>query len=338
MRYKLLGQTGLELSALSLGTMTFGGWHVIGDLGEKQAAELVARALDAGVNFFDTADAYGGGEAERLLGRALGKRRQDVIVASKVRLTLGEGPNRGGLTRWHIMRAVEASLQRLGTDVIDLYQLHIVDAWTPLEETVRALDDLVRAGKVRYTGVCNYPAWQIMKGLALADAHGWSRFVSLQAYYSLVGRGLERELLPLVRDQKLGLLIWSPLAGGFLSGKFHRDDDGPEGARRAQFDFPPVQRPQAWDVLDALRDVAAEQELSVARVALAWLLHQEGVTSVIVGAKRAEQLEDNLKAIEVELTADQLEHLDQVSALPAEYPGWMLDWPWDSRMKRGPDS
>lgn len=332
MRYKLLGRTGLEISVLSMGTMTFGGWRVIGDLGQPEANKLVARALDAGINFFDTADAYGGGQSERLLGAALGDRRPDIILATKVRLKLADTPNSGGLSRWHIIRAVEASLQRLGTDYLDLYQLHITDAWTPLDETLRAMEDLVRAGKVRYIGCCNYPAWQLMKGLAISDGRGWSRFVSLQAYYSLAGRGLERELLPLVKDQGLGLLIWSPLAGGFLSGKFQRDDEGPAGSRRTEFDFPPIDRERAWDVLDVMRQVAVEQEISVARVALAWLLHQEGVTSVIVGAKRLDQLEDNLSAVDVQLTADQLERLDKVSALPAEYPGWMLAWPWDERM------
>jgi aryl-alcohol dehydrogenase-like predicted oxidoreductase len=333
MRYKLLGRTGLEVSVLSLGTMTFGGWRVIGDLGQPEANELVAQALDAGINFFDTADAYGGGQSERLLGAALSDRRQDIILATKARLKLGDGPNTGGLSRWHIMRAVEASLKRLGTDYLDLYQLHINDAWTPLDETLRAMDDLVRSGKVRYIGCCNYPAWQLMKGLAISDGRGWQRFVSLQAYYSLVGRGLERELLPLVKDQGLGLLVWSPLAGGFLSGKFHRDDEGPAGSRRTEFDFPPIDRERAWDVLDVMRQVAAEQEISVARVALAWLLAQEGVTSVIVGAKRPDQLADNLLAVATQLTADQLERLDQASALPPEYPGWMLAWPWDERMQ-----
>lgn len=333
MKYKQLGQTGLEVSVLSLGTMTFGNWDVIGDLDQKQADELVGRALDAGINLFDTADAYGGGRSEEILGRALGSRRQEVIVSSKARLKMGDGPNAGGLSRWHIFRAVENSLRRLNTDYLDLYLLHIVDAWTPLEETLRAMDDLVRSGKVRYIGCCNYPAWQIMKGLAIADAHDWSRFVALQAYYSLVGRGLEREIIPLLQDQGLGLMVWSPLAGGFLSGKFSREGNGPTGSRRAKFDFPPVDLETAWDVLDVMGGIAAEHRVSAAQIALAWLLHQAPVSTVIIGAKRLDQLNDNLAAIEVELTAEQLEQLDKVSALKPEYPGWMLAWPWDERMK-----
>jgi aryl-alcohol dehydrogenase-like predicted oxidoreductase len=332
MRYRLLGRTGLKVSELCLGTMTFGGGQTIGGLGQTDADRLVARALDAGVNFFDTADVYSGGEAERMLGRALGARRKDIFVATKVRLRTEEGPNDIGLSRGHILDAVDASLRRLGTDYIDLYQIHIVDALTPLEETLRAFEDLVRWGKVRYIGCCNLPAWQIMKALAISDARGWVRFTSLQAHYTTVERGLERELAPLLSDQGLGLLVWSPLSGGLLSGKFTRESQGPEGSRRASFDFPPVNRERAFDVVDVMREIASDHDVSVARIALAWLLHQDVVTSVIIGAKRLNQLEDNLLAPAVQLSDEDLKRLDRISALPSEYPGWMLTWSWDDRM------
>jgi aryl-alcohol dehydrogenase-like predicted oxidoreductase len=231
------------------------------------------------------------------------------------------------------LSAVDASLRRLGTDYIDLYQIHLPDKLTPIDETLRALDDVVRWGKVRYIGCSNLAAWQMMKALAVSDAHDWARFVSLQAHYTLIERSIEREIVPALRDQGLGLMVWSPLAGGFLSGKVTREGDAPEGSRRASFDFPPIgNRERAFDILDVMRQVAGEQNVSVARIGLAWLLHQEAVTSVIVGAKKPEQLDDNLKAIDVALTTDQLSRLDKVSALPAEYPGWMLQWAWDDRV------
>jgi aryl-alcohol dehydrogenase-like predicted oxidoreductase len=267
-----------------------------------------------------------------MVGNALAGRRQKVILATKVRLGTGRGPNDAGLSRAHILDAVEASLRRLQTDTIDLYQLHIVDALTPLEETLRAMEDLVRSGKVRYIGCCNYPAWQIMKALAIADAHGWSRYVSVQAHYSLAERGLEREIVPLLRDQGLGLLVWSPLSGGLLSGKFAREGNGPQGARRSNFDFPPVDEERAFRVIDLMRSMAASRQVSVAQIALAWLLHQDVVTSVILGARRLDQLEDNLQSPNVRLSQEELAQLDAASALPAEYPGWMLDARWDDRM------
>lgn len=332
MRYRLLGRTGLKVSELSLGTMTFGGGKTIGGIDQATATAMVDRALEAGVNLFDTADVYSGTEAERLLGTALGSRRKDVILATKVRLGTGKGPNDAGLSRFHIMAAVEGSLRRLQTDTIDLYQLHIVDALTPLEESLRALEDLVRSGKVRYIGCCNYPAWQIMKALAISDAHGWVRYAAVQAHYSLAERGLEREIVPLLRDQGLGLLVWSPLSGGLLSGKFTRDGNDPKGARRTTFDFPPVDVDRAYAVLDVLREIAAGHDATVAQVALAWLLHQEIVTSVILGARRVEQLEDNLQSPNVRLSQEELARLDAASALAPEYPGWMLAEPWDDRM------
>ena len=332
MKYNLLGKTGLKVSELCLGTMTFGGREVIGNLGQDEADGLVARALDAGINFFDTADAYSRTKAEGMLGKALGNRRGDVVIATKVRIETGPGPNDLGLSRGHILSAVDASLRRLGSDYIDLYQVHLPDKLTPLEESLRALDDVVRWGKVRYIGVSNFPAWMLMKALGISDRNGWARFVCLQAHYTLIERSLERELIPAIQDQGLGLMIWSPLAGGFLSGKVTREAT-PEGSRRASFDFPPVHdRQRAFDILDVMREVATEQGLSVARIALAWELHQPPVTSAIIGAKRADQLEDNLKATEVRLTDDQLARLDKVSALSPEYPGWMLEHPWDDRV------
>jgi aryl-alcohol dehydrogenase-like predicted oxidoreductase len=332
MRYRLLGRTGLKVSELCLGTMTFGGGKTIGGIDQATATALVDRALEAGINLLDTADVYSGTEAETMLGRALGNRRKDVIIASKVRLGTGKGPNDAGLSRAHIMDAVEGSLRRLQTDTIDLYQLHIVDSLTPLEETLRALEDLVRSGKVRYIGCCNYPAWQIMKALAISDARGWTRYATVQAHYSLAERGLEREIGPLLRDQGLGLLVWSPLSGGLLSGKFTRDGKDPKGARRTTFDFPPVDMERAFAVIDAMAEIAATHQASVAQVALAWLLQQDIVTSVILGARRVDQLEDNLQSPNVHLSLEQLARLATASALAPEYPGWMLAEPWDDRM------
>jgi aryl-alcohol dehydrogenase-like predicted oxidoreductase len=312
--------------------MTFGGGKTIGGIDQATATAMVDRALAAGVNFIDTADAYSGTEAETMVGNALAGRRQQAVLATKVRLGTGRGPNDSGLSRAHILDAVEASLRRLQTDYIDLYQLHIVDALTPLEETLRTMEDLVRSGKVRYVGCCNYPAWQIMKALAIADAHGWSRYVAVQAHYSLAERGLEREIVPLLRDQGLGLLVWSPLSGGLLSGKFTRPGNGPQGARRSNFDFPPVDEERVFRVIDLMRGIAASRDVSVAQIALGWLLHQEVVTSVILGARRLEQLEDNLQSPKVRLSQEELVQLDAASALPVEYPGWMLAGRWDDRM------
>jgi aryl-alcohol dehydrogenase-like predicted oxidoreductase len=328
MKYRLLGRTGLLASELCLGTMTFFGkgfWEVVGKQGQELANEIVARSLDAGINFIDTANVYSFGESETMLGKALvGRARDEVIIATKVRGRMGDEVNNVGLTRHQIMRSVEASLKRLNTDYIDLYQIHGFDPVTPLDETLRALDDLVHQGKVRYIGASNLAAWQLMKALAYSQQHHLARFESLQAYYTIAGRDLEREVIPLVQDQKVGILVWSPLAGGLLTGKFDRQGDGPEGARRANFDFPPVHKERAFDCVDVMREVAEEQGVSVPQIALAWLLQQRAVTSVIIGAKRMEQLEDNLKAVTVTLTEEQLQRLDAVSQLPSEYPQWML--------------
>jgi len=331
MRYKTLGGTGLLVSEICLGTMTFGGrgfWTAIGTLDQSIADRVVARALDAGVNFIDTADVYSEGLSEEITGRAVvnsGRKRSDVVIATKAVGAMGKGPNDRGASRGHIMDAVKESLKRLGTDYIDLYQMHSFDRITPIEETVRALDDLVRHGYVRYVGLSNWQAWTVMKALGIVELHGLTRPATLQAYYTIAGRDLEREIAPLLEAEKLGLMVWSPLAGGLLSGKYDRDSKGPQGSRRVSFDFPPVDKERAFACVDAMREVAKRHNVSVARIALAWLLHRPFVMSVIVGATSIEQLDDNLAATEVSLSAEELGALDRVSALPAEYPGWMIE-------------
>jgi aryl-alcohol dehydrogenase-like predicted oxidoreductase len=326
MNYRQLADTGVFVSELCLGTMTFGGrgqiWEVIGGLNQQSVDELVLGALDAGINFVDTANVYSAGESETMLGKALGSRRHEVVLATKVRGRMGAGPNQVGLSRLHILQAVEGSLKRLDTDYIDLYQIHRFDLLTNIEDTLRALDDLVRAGKVRYVGCSNLAAWQLMKALGVSREQGLERFKCTQSYYSLAGRDLEREMLPLLKDQGLGLLVWSPLAGGFLSGKFTRDS-GDEAARRAKFDFPPVDKEKGFDILDVAKEIADRHGASVAQIALAWILANPAVTSVIIGARRPAQLEDNLKAIDVRLSAEDMKALDEVSKLTTEYPAWM---------------
>ena len=336
MKYNLLGRTGLKVSELCLGTMTFGAkFFNIAEVDQAGANEMVARSLEAGINFFDTADVYSYGESEEILGRAIeesGARRDAVVIATKVRgamsepATQGTGdPNNVGLSRQHIFASCEASLRRLGTDYIDLYQVHGWDALTPIEETMRALDDLVRQGKVRYLGCSNWTARHLMKSLGLAATHDRERFVSLQAYYSLAGRDLEHELLPLCLEEGLGVLPWSPLSGGFLSGKYRRDSPKPEGARRTGFDFPPIDEERGFDAVEALDAVAKARGATVAQTALAWLLARPGVTSVIIGANKRSQLEDNLKAAELRLTSEEVERLSATTAPRAQYPQWMVE-------------
>jgi aryl-alcohol dehydrogenase-like predicted oxidoreductase len=331
MKYRVLGRTGLFVSEVCLGTMTFGGrgfWRAIGQLDQNATTALVRAALDAGVNFLDTADVYSEGESERLLGRALkdiGANRADLVIATKVRGRTGPGPNAVGLSRGHIITAVQESLKRLDTDYIDLYQIHGADIVTPIDETLRALDDLVSGGLVRYVGCSNLMAWQIAKALGLSAARDWARFEAVQAYYSIASRDIEREIVPLLTAEALGLMVWSPLAGGLLSGKFKREGAGPNDARRTSFDFPPVDRDRVFAIIDVMRPVAERHGASVARVALAWLLHQKHVTTVIIGAKTIEQLQDNIAATELRLTEDELATLDKASALKPEYPRWMID-------------
>lgn len=332
MRYKTLGNTGLLVSEICLGTMTFGSgegiWSQIAGLDQQGADRIVARALDAGVNFLDTADIYSDGRSEEVTGRAMknsGRARTDVVLATKVYNPTGKGPNDRGASRGHIMDGVKASLKRLGTDYIDLYQIHGIDQVTPVEEMVRAFDDLMRQGHIRYFGVSNWPAWMTMKALGVADRLNAQRLVSLQAYYTIAGRDLDRDIAPLLASEKIGLMVWSPLAGGLLSGKYDREGSGPQGSRRVTFDFPPVNRDRVFDCVDVMREIAKAHRASVAGVAIAWLLQRPFVTTVIIGAKNSEQLDDNLAATEIKLTGDDLEKLDKVSALPPEYPGWMIE-------------
>lgn len=336
MKYNNLGRTGLKVSELCMGTMTFGSsFFNIGEVDQNLADKLVEKALASGINFFDTADIYSRGESEIILGQSLKTlniRRDAVIIATKVRGPMSDeaaqgtgDPNNKGLSRQHIMASCEASLERLGVDYIDLYQVHGWDATTPMEETLRALDDLVRQGKVRYVGCSNWAARQLAKALQLSKARGWEAFVSLQAYYSVVGRDLEHELLPLCREEGLGVLPWSPLSGGFLTGKFRKGQEAPGGARRADFDFPPVDKERAYDAVEEMELIAQARDLSIPQVALAWLLHQSGVTSIIIGAKKMAQLEDNLKSVEVSLTREEIDRICATTQPPVLYPQWMIE-------------
>jgi aryl-alcohol dehydrogenase-like predicted oxidoreductase len=346
MKLNPLGRTGIFVSELCLGTMTFGGgeeglWGKIGKLQQDESERIVGGALDAGINFIDTADVYAGGRSEEITGQALKNLnvpRERVVVATKVFGETGPGANMRGATRSHIVAALQASLKRLQLDHVDLYQIHGFDPATPIEETVRALDTMVQHGHVRYVGVSNWAAWQIMKALGTAERLGLARFESLQAYYTIAGRDLERELVPMLKSEGLGLLVWSPLAGGFLSGKYGRDRQGDAGSRRTAFDFPPVDKERAFDCIDAMREIATARGVSVAQIALAWLLHQPAVTSVIIGAKKPEQLADNIGATRVELGADELARLDAVSKLPSEYPGWMFTRQGEVRTKQLADA
>jgi aryl-alcohol dehydrogenase-like predicted oxidoreductase len=333
MKYHLLGRTGLKVSELCLGTMTFGTvggrFGAITGVDQTGADALTKRAVEAGINFIDTANIYSEGQSEEITGQAirnLGLKRDDLIIATKVRGKMGDGPNEVGLTRKHIMEQVEGSLQRLQTDYIDLYQTHSFDPLTPWDETLRALDDLVRQGKVRYIGASNVAAWQLTRALDIAHYERLTRYQSLQAYYTIAGRDLERELVPLLLDQQVGLMVWSPLAGGYLSGKYTRDNPQGEGRRSGGFDFPPVNKELAFDIIDQLRPMAEAKGQTVAALALAWLLHQPVVSTVIIGAKKMDQLEDNLKAVDVQFTPEELKELDEVSKLSPEYPGWMLSF------------
>ncbi|QND49644.1 aldo/keto reductase [Rhizobium lusitanum] len=333
MRYNQLGNTGLFVSELCLGTMTFGeanpnsNWGAIADVDQALADKIVENSLAAGVNFIDTADVYSFGNSEKLLGQALknvGVPRKEVVIATKVYGVMGDKPNDRGASRGHIMDSVQASLERLQTDHIDLYQIHATDTVTPIDETLRALDDLVSRGLVRYVGVSNWQAWRIAKALGISERRGFARFETVQAYYSIAGRDLEREIVPLMAEEKLGLMVWSPLAGGLLSGKFGPGAPGNGEGRRASFDFPPVDKDRAWACVAAMREVAEKRGASVATVALAWILAKPFVTSIIIGAKRLDQLDQNLAAVKLKLDAEDIAKLDEVSALAPEYPGWML--------------
>jgi aryl-alcohol dehydrogenase-like predicted oxidoreductase len=331
MKYHTLGPTGLLVSEICLGTMTFaageGMWKSVAGVEQDLADQMLKTSFDAGVNFVDTANVYTNGESEKTLGRAIrnvGLARKDIVIATKAFGRTGKGRNDVGASRGHIMDAIEQSLQRLQTDYIDLYQIHAADSVTPVEETMRALDTLVSQGKVRYIGCSNWYAWQIMKALGISEAKNLAKLDTLQAYYSIAGRDLEREIVPLLKDQGTGLLVWSPLAGGLLSGKFSRENQKPEDSRRSSFDFPVVDKERTWRILDVLRPIADTHQTGVATIALAWVLAKPFVTSVIIGAKSSEQLKQNLASVEVQLTEEEIKKLDEVSALPPEYPGWMV--------------
>ena len=327
MKYKLLGDTGVFVSRLCLGAMTFGGrsmppYDQVGGLDQQQTSTIVDAALDAGINFVDTANVYAGGESEILLGEAIKGRRNDVILATKFHAPMSSEPNRSGQSRLHMMAALDESLKRLQTDHIDLYQIHNFDPFTPFEEVLRALDDAVRQGKIRYIGCSNLAAWQIVKALGVSDRRNLSSFVSVQANYSLAGRDLEHDLGPMIEDQKLGLMVWSPLAAGFLSGRYDRNTEKGE-SRRDKFEFPPVNRDKALDIIDVLKRIALQHGVSAAQVALAWLLEKPVVTSLIIGAKRLDQLQDNVAALDLLLTSENIDELNIVSDTGPHYPSWI---------------
>jgi len=331
MKYNQLGRSGLFVSEICLGTMTFSGENffggVIGTLDQKASTKLVERSVAAGVNFLDTADAYSAGQSEVMTGQAirdLGLNRSEIVLATKVFARMGQGVNDIGASRGHIMDGVAKSLDRLKMDHIDLYQIHQTDLVTPVEETMRALDDLVRQGMVRYIGVSNWTAWRIMKANGIAGGRGQERFETVQAYYSLTGRELERELVPMMEEERIGCLVWSPLAGGYLSGKYSDGGEGGAEGRRKNFDFPPVDRSRGEPIIAAMRPIAKAHNTSVARVALAWVLSKTFVTSVIIGARTVEQLDDNLEATKLKLTAEEIGKLDELSAIAEDYPHWMI--------------
>lgn len=337
MRMRKLGESGLFVSEMCFGAMTFGGtdglWGQVGKLGQDDADALVRTALDAGINLFDTANVYAEGRSEEILGRSfrnLGVAREDVVIATKVASAMGNGPNARGASRRHVLDQCRASLARLGVGHIDLYQIHAFDPATPIEETLEALDTLVRAGDVRYVGLSNWAAWQIMKAIGIARARTLAPITSLQAYYTLVGRDLEREIVPLLRSERVGLMVWSPLAGGYLTGKYSGGGNG-EGGRQTELDFPPIDRVRGERLITVMRDIAQKHGRSPAQIAIAWLLAQPVVSTVIIGAKRTEQLLENVRAADIVLDDTDIAELDSVSRLPSEYPGWLLDHLGDSR-------
>jgi aryl-alcohol dehydrogenase-like predicted oxidoreductase len=331
MKYNYLGNTGLLVSEICFGTMTFGGagyWQAIAGVQQQDVNGLMRSVIESGVNFIDTANVYSFGQSEQMLGQSivdLGLNRNELVIATKVRGKMGDSLNNVGLSRYHIFNSVDESLQRLQLDHIDILYVHGVDKRTPVEETMRALNDIVLTGKVRYIAVCNWPAWMVMKAQGIAEKNGWNKFVGLQYFYSLSGRDIEREILPLAADQNLAVMPWSPLAGGFLSGKFTRNNEKAGDSRRDTFDFPPIDKERAYDIVDVIAEIGKAHEASVAQVALAWVRQQPGVTSTIIGAKRIEQLQDNIKSTEVQLSAEDLKKIDEVSALPSEYPQWMVE-------------
>lgn len=336
MKYTKLGNSGLVVSKLSFGAMTFGEGQMVpgvkNSIGQQEANEMVAKVLDAGINLFDTADVYTSGDSEVILGKALSKRRDDIIIATKCGFRMSSNLIDTGLSYRHIIASVQSSLKRLGTDYIDLYQIHIPDPLTPYEETLRALEDVVRRGYVRYIGFCNLPAWKAAKLIGIQEKLQYTPFISAQMYYSLLGRDLEHEVVPFVEDQGLGILVWSPLASGFLTGKYTRENPTPEDARRNNFQFPPIDLGKGYSVVEKLKSIAENHQVSIARVALAWILHQPFISSIIIGASKMSQLEDSLKAIEVNLSSEEIIALDEITKPTPIYPGWMQSMGNDSQI------
>jgi aryl-alcohol dehydrogenase-like predicted oxidoreductase len=331
MKYNELGKTGVLVSELCLGTMTFGGkgmWQAIGQLPQDEVNAIVKTSLDSGINFIDTANGYSEGLSESMLGESLKKlgiSHQNVVIATKVRLRMGSGANQIGLSRLHIMDSVNDSLQRLQLSHIDLLYIHGVDPITPIEETMRGLEDVVRSGKVRYIGISNHPAWMVVKANSYADKMGWTKFVASQNFYSVAGRDIEREIIPMALSENVSIMPWSPLAGGFLSGKYSRKLKIAGNNRRDSFDFPPLNKEKAYDIIEVMEQIAGKHNVSVATVALNWVIIQPGITSTIIGAKTLEQLNDNIKSVHLELTPDEVKQLNEISALSSEYPGWMVN-------------
>ena len=330
MKYNFLGNTGMLVSELCFGTMTFGGvggtWQKIGNVQQKEANELMKEVVDSGINFIDTANAYSFGESERLTGqsiRDLGLNRDELVIATKVKGRMKEKPNSVGLSRYHIFNSVDESLQRLQVDHIDILYVHGVDLRTSVDEIMRSMNDIVQTGKVRYIAVCNWPAWMVMKGLGIAEKNGWHKFIGLQYYYSLATRDIEREILPLAADQHLGVFPWSPLAGGFLSGKYTRKTQKAGDSRRDDFDFPFIDKEKTYHIVDIITKIGNAHKVSAAQIALAWVRQRPGVTSTIIGAKRMDQLKDNIQSVNIILSPEELKEIDEVSALKAEYPEWM---------------
>jgi aryl-alcohol dehydrogenase-like predicted oxidoreductase len=331
MKYNILGNTGLLVSELCLGTMTFGGqgiWNLIGTQTQEEADKIISISLKNGINFFDNANNYSEGLAEQIMGNSLQKlkvNRYEVVIATKLRNRVGTGVNQVGLSRAHIHESVENSLKRLQINHIDLLYIHGVDAITPLEETMRGLEDMVRSGKVRYIGICNHPAWMVMKANGIAEKNGWTKFSALQYYYSLATRDIEHDILPMAKSENLSVLPWSPLAGGFLTGKYDRVTGKAGNSRRDFFDYPPINKEKGYDIIDVLKKIASEHKVSVAQVALGWVMNRSGVTSTIIGSTTEKQLLDNIEATKLILTESETAQLDLMSQTPINYPNWIVE-------------
>lgn len=339
MKYSLLGDTGLLVSELCFGTMTFGGegmWEAIGQQEQEEADALIQKSVDSGINFIDTANIYSFGQSETILGNSIKNlelNRDELVIATKLRGKMGEQPNNQGLSRYHIFNSVEKSLKRLQMDHIDLLYVHGVDPVTSVREIMRGLNDIVESGKVRYIGVCNWPAWMVMKALGISRQEGWHEFKAMQYFYSLSSRDVEDSLIPLSQSEQLGFMPWSPLAGGFLSGKYTRDNEkAGDGSRRDEFDFPPIDKEQAYNIVDVMEEIADNHDTSVAEVALAWVRLQSGVTSTIIGAKNMDQLTSNIHSAELELNDDELMELNEASSKDTRYPFWMVNLQGDGRI------